>query len=41
MKTPGHRPKWRWFCVSIGRDLDGVDLDITRDRTHAEPAKFE
>ena len=25
---------------AIGRDFGGVDLDIARDETHAEPADF-
>jgi hypothetical protein len=26
---------------AIGRDFGGVDLDIERDKTQAEPANFE
>jgi len=29
------------MLAAIGRDLGGVDLDIARDRAHAEPANFE
>ena len=29
------------MLTAIGRDFGGVDLDIERDRTHAEPANFE
>lgn len=29
------------MLTAIGRDFGGVDLDIERDKTPAEPAKFE
>ena len=29
------------MLTAIGRDFGGVDLDIARDRTQAEPADFE
>jgi len=29
------------MLAAIGRDFGGVDLDIARDRTLAEPADFE
>ena len=29
------------MLAAIGRDFGGVDLDIARDRTQAEPANFE
>ncbi|HEY4173711.1 MAG TPA: plasmid stabilization protein [Rhodopila sp.] len=29
------------MLTAIGRDFGGVDLDITRDKTQAEPADFE
>ena len=28
------------MLAAIGRDFGGVDLDIARDRTQAEPANF-
>ena len=36
-KTPGLGS----ILAAIGRDFGGVDLDIARDRTQAEPANFE
>jgi plasmid stability protein len=29
------------MLAAIGRDFDGVELDIARDRTPADPANFE
>lgn len=29
------------MLAAIGRDFQGVDLDIARDQTPAEPASFE
>ena len=29
------------MLTAIGRDFGGVDIDIARDKTPAEPAKFE
>jgi plasmid stability protein len=29
------------MLAAIGRDFHGVDLDITRDTTPAEPARFD
>jgi plasmid stability protein len=29
------------MLTAIGRYFGGVDLDIARDKTHAEPADFE
>jgi plasmid stability protein len=29
------------MLAAIGRDFGGVELDITRDRTSADPASFE
>jgi plasmid stability protein len=29
------------MLAAIGRDVGGVDLDIARDTTQAEPASFE
>jgi plasmid stability protein len=29
------------MLAAIGRDLGGVELDIARDRTPADPANFE
>lgn len=39
--TPGRKPGLGSMLAAIGRDLGGVDLDIARDRTQSEPAKFE
>ena len=36
-KTPGLGS----MLAAIGRDFHGVDLEITRDRTPADPAAFE
>ena len=38
-------PRWKTglglILAAIGRDFDGVDLDIARDTTPADPANFE
>ena len=39
--NPGSQPGLGSMLAAIGRDLGGVDLDIARDRTLSEPAKFE
>ena len=36
-KTPGLGT----LLTAIGRDFDGVELNVTRDQTPAEPAIFE
>ena len=39
--TPKRKPGLGSMLAAIGRDFGGVDLDIARDRTQAEPANFE
>lgn len=38
---PEGRVKLGSLLAGIGRDLGGVDLEICRDRTPAEPLRFE
>ena len=39
--SPRHKVGLGSMLAAIGREFGGVDLDITRDRTPAEPASFE
>lgn len=39
--TPRNKIGLGSMLAAIGRDFDGVDLDITRDKTEAEAANFE
>ena len=39
--NPQPRPGLGTMLAAIGRDLGGVDLEIVRDETAAEPADFE
>ncbi|KVD13988.1 plasmid stability protein [Burkholderia ubonensis] len=38
---PEGRVKLGTLLAEIGRDIGGVDLDIQRDKTPAEPMNFE
>lgn len=38
---PRKQPGLGSMLAAIGRDFDGVDLDLTRDTAPAEPASFE
>jgi plasmid stability protein len=38
---PESRIKLGSLLADIGREVGGVDLEIERDRTHAEPLSFE
>ncbi len=38
---PRKKPGLGSMLAAIGRDFDGVDLDLTRDTAPAEPASFE
>lgn len=38
---PEGRIKLGSLLADIGREVEGVDLDIQRDRTPAEPVRFE
>ena len=39
--SPRHKVGLGSMLAAIGREFGGVDLDITRERTPAEPAGFE
>lgn len=39
--NPEKKPGLGSMLAAIGRDFDGVDLNIERDTTRAEPASFE
>lgn len=39
--NPKQTPGLGSMLAAICRDFGGVDLDISRDRTQAEPANFE
>jgi plasmid stability protein len=39
--TPEGRVKLGSLLAAIGRDLGGVDLKVSRDKTPAEPLRFE
>ncbi|MDM0069402.1 Arc family DNA-binding protein [Variovorax sp. J31P207] len=39
--TPEGRVKLGTLLAGIGRELGGIDLKISRDKTPAEPLRFE
>jgi len=38
--NPAKKPRLGTMLTAIGRDFDGVDLDVRRDTTPADPADF-